>query len=169
MMHRRAILRTAVLGLPMLVAGCPQPTLSAATIIADAQSAFAALKAQLPAILQAVGTKLTTGQKNSITQAVNDGSAVLAGLNATTPAPQAATALQQVDSYLNTILSIAGTLVPPPYGILIEALALLAPEIESFINAALGKPNVAAATAPYPHPDVPDIDTARSIFKRYGG
>jgi hypothetical protein len=173
MIHRRAILGAAALALPALVTGCPPaPTPNTppnpAPIIADVQSAITALKAQLPAILQAAGASLTPAQKNSITQAVTDANTAAFSLNAATPAAQTATVLQKIDGYLNVILSTAGTLVPPPYGLIIQALALLLPEIEPFVNAALGQPNGTGASAPFPHPQVPDIDSARAVFKKYG-
>jgi hypothetical protein len=148
--------------LPLPLCACPAgtaPTIPPATVIIDLQNGFAALSAQLPGIA-AVDPKLAAEIAPDIAQAQT----LLAALNAASP--NMTNTLATVDGILNTVLSTASGsgLIPPPYDLLVEALSVLAPEVEAVVNPLLTPTTTAAAVAPVAHPDVANIDAARGVF-----
>ena len=151
----------AWIGLALSLAGCGAKT---AIVIADLRAAFGALSAQLPGLAR-VRPSLAAKLSPYVTQ----GNALLANLSAASPSMT--TDVATIDGILNAILRTAAQsgLLPPPYDRVIEALAVLAPIVEAFVNEALppGTPRTAAASAPYPHPHVATIDDARATFAQY--
>jgi hypothetical protein len=144
-MNRRHLLQTAALwtGAAAALAACAGTSLTPAVVIADAQSALAALKGILPnlsalipaATLGQIGTDITAGQ------------GLASSLSSNLPATSGATVLQQVEGYLNAALTaLAGfPLIPPPYSTIIQAAAVVLPSIEAWVNSVVAQPTAAAS------------------------
>jgi hypothetical protein len=158
-----AVVATVVAGTLGLAACNSNSATAPSTVITDLQTGFSALSAQLPA-LQAADPTLAA----QITPYVTQASALLKTLNTTSPTMT--TDLATIDGIVNSILSTAATsgLVPAPFNLLVEGLAVLAPEIEAVVNPLLTPTTTtASAVAPVAHPDVTSIAQARALFSAY--
>jgi hypothetical protein len=161
LISRRAGVAATPAALALVLAGCSSTgATSAASIIADLQAGFTALQTQLPAL-----AKADPGLAAAITPYVGQATGLLASLTAASPTMTGT--LATIDGIINAILSAASGIVPPPYDLLVEGLAVLAPELEAVINPLLSAPATAAARMPFPHPHVADLAQARALFAVY--
>ena len=137
------------------------PTVSPNLVISDLQTGFSALATQLPAL-----TASDPALAKKIKPYVVQGQSLLANLSATSPSMT--TDLATIDGVINSIIDAAASsgLVPPPYSLLVEALTVLAPEVEAMVNPLLTPTQIAkaGAEAPRAHPDVANLDAARGVF-----
>lgn len=163
MFTRRTLLRAsslaASLAATLVLPSCSTgPT--AAVVISDLQSAFTAFQNEMPALATA-----DPALAAKIQPYVTDASNLLAGLTASSPTMTST--LTTIDGIINSILSAAAAsgVVPAPYNLLVEGLSVLVPEVEPLINSLI----TSAAAKPYPHPSVPDVSSARAVFRRFGG
>lgn len=92
---------------------------------------------------------LTAAQASAITTALQKAQAAVAGLTPATLALAGAPTMQSIDGFINTALSDLAALpvIPAPFNVAVDALALVAPEIEAFVATALG---TVSASAPKP-------------------
>ena len=139
--------RSALLGasaiLPVLaLAACGSKTSGALLdpqVLADAQGIVAANQLLIAGIMAAAPTAISPDTANVISQAEGAAIAVLGGLTTSTPAAAGATALQQVEAQIKTVLTAIAPVfaaVPslakfvPAY----DAAVALLPLIEAWIN-----------------------------------
>ena len=127
----------------LVACGTTGPT--SAQVVADIQGAISGLSNMLPTLLKADPKLISPSIAGSITSALSAASSALSGIN---PASPSASTLQTVETYLNDALDVLAALpvIPPPYNLVVQAAAVVAPELEAFVNGML--PPAAAKARP---------------------
>jgi hypothetical protein len=132
-LSRRRLLAGVTFLVPAALIGCAG-ALTPAQLVADAQGAVTALQTALPAIAAVAPTIAAALPR--LTGYLTTAQTLLNGLAGAVPATTGATTLASVEADLNAVLDAlaAVPLIPPPYDAVIAAVALVAPELEAFVN-----------------------------------
>ena len=138
-MNRRHILLAAP---SLLLFGCSTTGgggLTPAQVETDISNAVDALAAGYQALVTANPTLFPLAQQQAVEGALAQASSLLADLMGAADATSMAPIVQQIESQLNIVISVAATipLIPPPFSTALGAAAILLPIIEVWLNSVL--------------------------------
>lgn len=144
--HRRAFLKLMLIavGIPMVMAGSCATT-SATTpqqVVDDCNNAVQALIVTFKQVVQTAPNAIPADLQGKITSALASATVLLGDLSANLAANVSAPIVQQIEQALNSVIVDAASMfvIPPPFSIALDAVAIVLPTIEAFVNSFIAQP-----------------------------
>jgi hypothetical protein len=156
----------ALMGGTML-AGCsgtatPPIATVTADVVADLSQIATGFETALPALVATTPPVLPATTLATVETDTNQVITLAKQVTAVTTASAALPTVQQIGADLNAVVGIAAGIVPPPYGTMLAAAAVLLPIIETTLQGLLGTITPPAASAKLKSAALPTMTPAQA-------
>jgi len=175
--------RRAILGVPVAVTltSCAGMVLTPAQIVTEAATVAKGLSGAMTQLASADPNLIPASTLTTLQGDLTLAQGAASALNASLPASSGASTVQIIDGYINAVLNTLAAppingLIPAPFNMAVTAAALVAPDLEAFVNQYLP---AASTVSPATYaarlqlrgaaPQVTTVDQALAILKGYAG